>query len=160
MKKGILFSVFAALMLCFVGCSKDDEKTNTNNGNGNDNTNYSQMIIGSWHIIDVTINGEPSEHGNMNLVFNAGGSGMFVDNGVTENNDFTWSISGNVVTVNPRRGTFVATIVSMTQGECTFKSNTVPGSGEDLGEVIIRMKKENPDNPQPEPENNLMGTTW
>ena len=162
--KKIMMAMFVmACMGMTVSCNKDNENDN-GNGNGNGN-NYNTMLVGTWQIDRLTYNGQDMSQmmPNIQLSFNANGTGMMSDNGVTENNGFNWVINGNVITVTPHHGQYTFTIISMTSTECTFTGDYLEMAGVELsGNIEIHMVKVNGgDNPDPGPvTGSLEGTQW
>lgn len=143
MKKGIFLTLATALMLCFAACQKDDAEPEGNNSNGNENT-YSQLVVGTWLVDNMTIDGEPRTPQNLQFTFNAGGTGLMNDNGVTENNEFSWNINGSSITITPHGGNnYVYTINTLTATECSFSGTVVPGT-DMTGNVSIHMVKYTP----------------
>lgn len=158
--KKIMMAMFVmACMGLTVSCEKDN-----NNGQqgGGDSGNYSTLILGTWQVDRMSYNGMSisgeqliAMMGNIQLTFNAGGTGLLNHNGETQNNDFRWSISGNTLTVTPHNDTTInVTIVQMTSTECTWTASDIEMMGQEMeGQVEIHMVKvgDNP-NPQPDPQ--------
>ncbi|MGX8713079.1 MAG: lipocalin family protein [bacterium] len=120
--------------------------TLTRIGGGGDNNNYSTLIVGTWQTTQTIVNGHDvtAEVGNVELTFTADGRGLLNDHGETENNGFSWSISGNTITIDPDRdppATF--TILNLDGNTCTFTGTRMPGSDEDFDEIRITMTKVN-----------------
>lgn len=165
MKKGFLFTMFAALALCFtVACTDENEGGDNNGGNNGGGNDYATLIVGTWQVDNMTVDGNDMTPQNVRFTFNTGGTGLLNDNGVTENNEFSWSISDNQITIQPRHGTMTYTIVSLTQTSCTFTGTVVPGTDIE-GDVSVHMTKvnggDNPDpGPGPNPANFPEGTMW
>ena len=67
--------------------------------------------------------------------------GYVSDNGETENNDFTWSVKGDQLTIVQRHGELIFTIKNLTSTECTFAGRTIPGQEGDMGDVEIHITK-------------------
>ena len=103
---------------------------------------YSTLILGSWQVTTALFNGQDmaGAMGSLILSFNAGGTGLINHNGVTENNDFGWSISGNTITITPHGGSFHYTIVTLDATTCNFTGTVFPIT-EQQGEVDITMSK-------------------
>ncbi len=161
MKKGLFFSLAAALMLCFGACNPDDNE-NTNNGNGNGENNNS--LVGSWQVDNMTYNGQEMTPPDMVLVMNANGTGDVLHNGQSENDNFTWSVNGNVLTVHPNGGgEYSFTIVSISATEASLNGNVVPGT-DMQGDVTMHLTKVNGgggDNPPDPPTGDFpAGTIW
>lgn len=164
MKKGFFFTLAAALMLCFTACDPDNPTPdNPGGGGGGNNNNYSQLIVGTWQVDNMTVDGRVMTPENLKLVFNANGTGVLNDNGVTENNEFSWSLDGTTMTIQPRNGSATYTIVSLDDHACQFTGNVVPGT-DMQGDVSIHMTKvqgggDNP-GPGPNPADFPEGTKW
>lgn len=133
---------------------------------GPDN-NYSTLIVGTWQVTQTIVNGQDvtEQSGNVQLSFTANGRGLLNHNGETQNNDYSWSINGSTISINPDHGSPATfTIVSLDGQTCTFTGSRMPGVEQDLGEVRITMVKinnPNPDpNPDPTPIATLVGTNW
>ncbi|KWW30509.1 MAG: hypothetical protein AUK63_955 [bacterium P3] len=111
-------------------------------GNNDDENIYAQMLPGTWLMDNVTFNGTDMTPENAQLIFNTDGTGLFNDNGETENNQFSWSLNGNTISVTPRNGrTLAYTIDNMTNTECTFHGSVAPGHDDMQGDVVIHMVK-------------------
>ena len=133
-----------------------------NPGPNPDDNNYSTLILGNWQITTAMLDGQDlaGQMGSLILSFYAGGTGLINHDGVTENNDFGWSISGNTITITPRGGSYQYTITSLNETTCTFTGNVFPVTGQQ-GNVSITMTKVNGDNPDPGPvTGSLEGTMW
>ena len=87
----------------------------------------------------MTVNGQNMTPENMLFIMNEDGTGLANDNGVTENNGFTWGVDGNKLTITPRSGAhFVYTVNSLTENECTFSGTIVPMT--DIpGDVVVHL---------------------
>ncbi len=133
----VIFCFIAAMTLCASACENDNEGDGTNN-----ESSYNEMIVGTWLVDNVSFNGESMTPENMLIIMNSDGSGLFNDNGVTENNEFTWSITGDQLTIVHRTGSPVYTINSLTDSECTITGNTIPGQDEMTGDVVMHMTKQ------------------
>ena len=132
----------AYLAFCFVAlgsfcpamCSDDNE-----DGDGNNSSTYtSDMIVGTWRVENMTVNGEDNTPENMLFIMNEGGTGVADDGGNPENNDFTWSLDGDQLTIVPRHGQYVYTINSLTENECTFSGDNVP-MADIAGDVVVHL---------------------
>lgn len=127
MKKTINFILCLVAMatFCAAGCEKDNDGGNNSNNNGN---GYSaDMFVGTWRVDNMTVNGENMTPENMLFTMNEDGTGLANDNGVTENNGFAWSVSGDQLTITPRSGiNYVYTVNKLTETECTFSGTNVP----------------------------------
>ena len=139
MKKVFSILMVAFAMTMMVAC--DDEGNGPDNGGGNGGGNgYSvEMFVGTWQVENMTVNGQDMTPQNMLFTMNEDGTGLANDNGVTENNDFTWSVDGDQLTITPRSGThFVYTVNSLTENECTFSGTYVPMT--DIpGDVVVHL---------------------
>lgn len=124
----------AFAMTAMVACG---EKDNDDNNSGD---SYSaEMFVGTWQIESMTVNGQNMTPENMLFIMNEDGTGLANDNGVTENNGFTWGVDGNKLTITPRSGDhFVYTVNSLTENECTFSGTIVPMT--DIpGDVVVHL---------------------
>ena len=158
--KKILFTLAAGLMLCFAACQKDDAEPEGNNSNGTGNT-YSQLVVGTWLVDNMTIDGEPRTPQNLQFTFNTGGTGLMNDNGVTENNEFNWSINGSSITITPHGGNnYVYTINTLTATECSFSGTVVPGTDIEGSVTIHMVKHQGGGNPGGDTEAFPAGTRW
>ncbi|MBO7489503.1 MAG: lipocalin family protein [Bacteroidales bacterium] len=141
MKKSInLILCFVALAtFCAASCEKDNEGDNNSN-NGNNGNGYSaQMFVGTWRVDNMTVNGENNTPENMLFIMNEDGTGLANDNGVTENNGFTWSVSGDQLTITPRSGVhYVYTVNNLSESECTFSGTNVP-MADIPGNVVVHL---------------------
>ena len=162
MKKSFLFALFAAIALTFAACDPEDDNRG-NNGNNDDN-NYATLIVGTWQVDNMTVDGENMTPQNMRLSFDANGRGLMNDNGETQNNDFGWSISGNIITITPHHGQFSFTITSLTSTECAFNGTSMEMDGHEItGDIRFHMTKVNGggDDPNPpDPAYFPAGTQW
>ena len=124
---------------CAASCEKENPPENNNGGNGNNSGYTSEMVVGTWRVVDLTFNGEPiQDFGEILLIMNEDGSGIFNDNGVTENNGFTWTLSGDQLTIVERHGEHHYTINSLTEDECTFTGDAIPGN-DMTGNAVIHI---------------------
>lgn len=123
MKKLFSILMVAFAMTALVGCEPENESPdNPSNGNSG-----AEMFVGTWRVEKMTVNGQDMTPQNMLFTMNEDGTGLANDNGLTENNGFTWSVEGDQLTITPRSGThFVYTVNSLTENECTFSGNYVP----------------------------------
>ena len=136
MKKNFFTMIcFVAMGLCcLTGCEKDNDNNGGNNG-GN-NSPYSQMLVGTWRVTAVAVDGVNQQAPqNMLITMDANGTGLMNDNGEIENNGFTWSVSGNQLTITPRHGELTFNIVIAEQDTWTIE-----GYGEMAGmEGFLRI---------------------
>ena len=135
------------LILCFVSmasfctesCEKDNEGENNGNNGNNGNSYTAEMFIGAWRVDNMTVDGRDMTPENMLFIMDEGGNGLANDNGVTENNEFTWSVSGDQLTITPRSGThFVYTVNDLSATECTFSGTNVP-MADIPGNVVVHL---------------------
>lgn len=156
MKKGIFFSLAAALMMCFAACTPDNPEPTTP---GN---NESNSLVGNWKVDNMTYNGQEMTPPDMVLVMNANGTGDVLHNGQSENDNFTWSVNGNVLTVHPNGGgEYSFTIVSISATEASLNGNVVPGT-DMQGDVTMHLTKVNGgggDNPPDPPTGDFPART-
>ena len=159
MKKGLFFTLAAALMMCFAACTPDNPEPTTP---GN---NESNSLVGNWKVDNMTYNGTDVTPQDMVLVMNANGTGDVLHNGQSENDNFTWSVNGNVLTVHPNGGgEYSFTIVSISATEASLTGNVIPGT-DMQGDVTMHLTKvngggDNPGPDDPNPDNFLAGTIW
>ena len=134
MKKVFSILMVAFAMTAMVACSEKD-----NDGNNSGDSYSAEMFVGTWQIESMTVNGQNMTPENMLFIMNEDGTGLANDNGVTENNGFTWGVDGNKLTITPRSGAhFVYTVNSLTENECTFSGTIVPMT--DIpGDVVVHL---------------------
>lgn len=133
-----------------------------------DTNDYNTLILGTWQVDHMTYNGvdvtSQMLHRTVKLSFYQGGTGLLNDNGETQNNDFSWVITGNTITVTEHGHSMNFTINSLTSTECTFTGTNMEMDGEMLeGDITIHMTKDNGSNPGPGPEpinGSLAGSSW
>ena len=137
MKKVFSILMVAFAMTVLVGC-EPESPDNPSNGNSG-----AEMFVGTWQVEKMTVNGQDMTPQNMLFTMNEDGTGLANDNGVTENNGFSWSVEGDQLTITPRSGThFVYTVNSLTENECTFSGNNVPMT--DIpGNVVVHLVRAN-----------------
>ncbi|MBP5548685.1 MAG: lipocalin family protein [Bacteroidales bacterium] len=141
--KKILYFIFCFVALgCFCSAMCSDDNDGENNGNNGNNGGYSaEMFVGTWLVENMTVDGENMTPQNMLFIMNEDGTGLANDNGVTENNGFAWSISGDQLTITPRSGTnYVYTVNSLTENECTFSGTNVP-MADFPGNVVVHLTR-------------------
>lgn len=134
-----------------------------------DTNSYNTLILGTWQVDHMTYNGvdvtSQMLHGTVKLSFYQGGTGLLNDNGETQNNNFSWVITGNIITITEHSHTMNFTINSLTATECTFTGTNMEMDGEMLeGDITIHMTKTG-DTPTPGPNpdpvtGELTGTSW
>lgn len=134
MKKVFSILMVAFAMTAMVACGEKD-----NDGNNSGDSYSTEMFVGTWQIESMTVNGQNMTPENMLFIMNEDGTGLANDNGVTENNGFTWGVDGNKLTITPRSGDhFVYTVNSLTENECTFSGTIVPMT--DIpGDVVVHL---------------------
>ena len=134
MKKVFSILMVAFAMTAMVACGEKD-----NDGNNSGDSYSAEMFVGTWQIESMTVNGQNITPENMLFIMNEDGTGLANDNGVTENNGFTWGVDGNKLTITPRSGAhFVYTVNSLTENECTFSGTIVPMT--DIpGDVVVHL---------------------
>lgn len=134
MKKVFSILMVAFAMTAMVACGEKD-----NDGNNSGDSYSAEMFVGTWQIERMTVNGQNMTPENMLFIMNEDGTGLANDNGVTENNGFTWGVDGNKLTITPRSGDhFVYTVNSLTENECTFSGTIVPMT--DIpGDVVVHL---------------------
>lgn len=134
-----------------------------------DTNSYNTLILGTWQVDHMTYNGvdvtSQMLHGTVKLSFYQGGTGLLNDNGETQNNNFSWVITGNTITVTEHGHSMNFTINSLTSSECTFTGTNMEMDGEMLeGDITIHMTKTgDTPNPGPNPDpvtGELTGTSW
>ncbi len=132
----------AFAMTAMVACGEKDDTTDNGGGNNGGNGFNAEMFVGTWRVESMTVNGQDMTPENMLFTMNEDGTGLANDNGVTENNGFTWSVDGNQLTITPRSGDhFVYTVNSLTENECTFSGSIVPMT--DIpGDVVVHLVRE------------------
>ena len=141
MKKTInLILCFVAMAsFCAASCEKDNEGENNGNNGNNGNSYTAEMFIGAWRVDNMTVDGRDMTPENMLFIMDEGATGLANDNGVTENNEFTWSVSGDQLTITPRSGThFVYTVNDLSATECTFSGTNVP-MADIPGNVVVHL---------------------
>ena len=142
---------FTALLLAvtfgFTACDKDEPSNGNGNGNGNGSGNtYSKMIVGTWHVTNLTFNGQDMTPQNLLIVFNNNGTGLLNDNGETENNNFKWEINMEEeqpqLIIMPGDKKIKYKIESMTAANAVISGNTIPGMDNMQGEVSMSLEKQ------------------
>lgn len=134
MKKVFSILMVAFAMTMMVACGEEENEPN----NGGDGYTV-EMFVGTWKVEKMTVDGQNMTPENMLFTMNEDGTGLANDNGETENNDFTWSVDGDQLTITPRSGVhFTYTVNSLTENECTFSGNNVPMT--DIpGAVVVHL---------------------
>ena len=161
MKKIFSIIAMAALMLSFAACTEKEDQPDQGGQNGN-NTNAT-MLVGNWLVDQLTYNGQqlPMQD-EMTIVMNANGTGEILENGQSHNNNFTWSVSENILTVTPGEESYTFTISGLTATECTLHGDVIPAT-DMRGDVVMHMTKQNGQpgpGPEPNPEDFPAGTAW
>lgn len=100
-KTGLLLFAFAAMVIAFSGCSKDDDDKFD--------------IVGTWNIDkaevymgDMLIDADVDDG---TVTFNSNGTGSATDSDGTDT--FNWSLSGNKLTISDDEETTVMTLTTM-----------------------------------------------
>lgn len=146
MKKSILsLCLLAILSFSFTACDKEDENNNTNTNTSQ--TSYSDMIVGNWKVDNVSITNagttqELSPESLLIFMYD-NGTGLISDNGVTENNDFTWTISDKTLTITHRHGQLSYTITNITSNEATFEGTVLPVTEIPAERVVVHLTRIN-----------------
>lgn len=141
--KKIMMALCAfALLGMTTACSKDDDK---NNGSG-DTHGYGTLLVGTWQVDKMLYNGEDVTsymlRGTVKLNFYQGGTGLVNDNGETQNNEFSWVINGDDITITEHDISMTFTINSLTATECTFSGTNLEMDGHMFeGEITVHMTK-------------------
>ncbi|MBQ8703581.1 MAG: lipocalin family protein [Bacteroidales bacterium] len=140
MKKVLSILMVAFAMTAMVACDDKDNDTDNPGGGSCDGNGFStEMFVGTWRVENMTVNGQNMTPGNMLFTMNEDGTGLANDNGVVENNEFTWSVDGDQLTITPRSGVhFVYTVNSLTENECTFSGTNVP-MADIPGDVVVHL---------------------
>jgi hypothetical protein len=103
-----------------------------------ENINMS-LIYGSWVSTSHVINGVTTTTPTIGLSFNHDGTGMLSDNGVTENNGYNFTISGNTIIVKPihvqEEVSFTYTITALTSNSAVITGNYMPGSDSEISYI-------------------------
>ena len=139
MKKhfSMILCLVAMAMFGLSSCEKD------NNGDNNNNTNQTthDMVVGTWLVDNVKVDGNDMTPQNLKIIMNADGTGTLDENGVTENNEFTWSVEGNTLTIVHKHGSPKYDISYLTENECTLTGNTIPGFDSEIGAVVMHLTR-------------------
>lgn len=129
----LIFSFITLGFLCAASCEKEDDNTPDDNINA-------EMIVGAWQVDMVTFNGEQVTPENMLIIMHDDGSGMININGVVENNDFTWVLNGDKLTINHHNGQAEYTIKDMTENDCSLVGTTIPAT-DMVGDVTMHLQR-------------------
>ena len=142
----IMMAMFALAFIGMTVACTDKEDDNGGNNNANDPNGYSAKLVGTWKIDQLSSNGQDMTEylPNIKLSFSANGQGMMDDDGETQNNDFTWEINGEIITVKTHNTTMNFTISSLTDNQCTFRGDFMEIDGNQLQNVVIHMTKVTP----------------
>jgi hypothetical protein len=95
---------------------------------GSDTAHYAQLLVGNWQATKHIVDGVETEH-PMDLYFYSNGSGIVSDNGVTEHNNFTYTLNGNVISVIPTYGnvgTITYTIITLDSTNMVLSGQSMP----------------------------------
>ena len=138
MKKVFSILMVAFAMTVLVGC-EPESPDNPSTGNSG-----AEMFVGTWHVEKMTVNGQYMTPQNVLFTMNEDGTGLANDNGVTENNGFSWSVEGDQLTITPQSGTHcVYTVNSLTENECTFSGNYILMTDIPAGNVVVHLVRAN-----------------
>lgn len=138
MKNIFRFMVVAVLFVLFAACT---EKQVEPDDGGNTNNN-STLLIGTWRVDLMSIDGQDMTPPNMQLSFYENGSGLMNDGGATEHNDFTWAINGNVIDITTNNHQFSFIIDNLTATECAFHGSYIEFDGNDInGDIRFHLTK-------------------
>lgn len=136
-----ILCLVAIATFCAAGCEKDNDGGDNGNNGNNGNSYSAEMFVGTWRVDNMTVNGENRTPENMLFIMDADGTGLANDNGVTENNGFAWSVSGDQLTIIPRSGvSYIYTVNSLTETECTFSGTNVP-MADVPGDVVVHLTR-------------------
>lgn len=118
------FTVLFALAAC---TEKDNNEQTQNNGNNNGNGggNYSSLILGTWRVDQMSVDGQNMTPEYMTLSFYENGSGLMDDGDASHHNDFRWAISGNNTTVSTDNHEFLFIIDELDATGCRFHTTYV-----------------------------------
>lgn len=88
------------------------------------------LIYGSWVSTSHVINGVTATTPTIGLSFNHDGTGILSDDGVTENNEYHFTISGNKIIVAPDHGvgSFTYVFTSLTATSFVITGSDLPGT--------------------------------
>lgn len=158
--KNVMRILCAAMLLVSFAACTEKENGNDNPGGGSDN-NTSALILGTWRVDQMSVDGRDMTPEHMTLSFYEGGHGLMNDGGVTEHNDFTWSFSGDVISINTGHSTFTFTIDNLTATECSFHGDFIEFGGQEItGDLRFHMTKTNGgDNPGDTPDLGDLGVS-
>ena len=132
----------AATMTIFSACGEKENTPDNGGGNNGGNSYSAEMFVGTWRVDNMTVNGQNMTPENMLFIMYEDGTGLANDNGVTENNGFSWSVEDNNLTITPRSGEhYVYTVNSLTENECTFSGSNVP-MADIPGDVEVHLVRE------------------
>lgn len=136
MKKTVsaLLCLVAMATFGLASCEKDNDTDNSTD------TTTKDLVVGTWQVDNMTLNGEQMTPENMLIIMNDNGTGLINDNGETENNDFRWTVEGKTLTITPHpyNHTYTYTLDNLTETECTFSGDNVP-LADISGAVVVHM---------------------
>ncbi|MBW1296093.1 lipocalin family protein [Aquimarina litoralis] len=126
MKKSILTSLMAVIILFNSSCDSDDDVIVI------DPVNFETLIIGKWVLTSSTENGEPDSLDSCDLMdyyeFNADNTASYVEHGDTNgvtcqsfDNSGSWSIEGNILTTVLAGASEEETILGLTETTLTLE---------------------------------------
>ena len=118
------FTLVFALAAC---TEKDNNEQTQNNGNNNGNGggNYSSLILGTWRVDQMSVDGQNMTPEYMTLSFYENGTGLMDDGDASHHNDFRWAISGNNTTVSTDNHEFLFIIDELDATGCRFHTTYV-----------------------------------
>lgn len=136
----------AMLLLSFAACTDKDNENDNNRQN--DNNNYSTLLLGTWQVDRMTVNGEDNTPQNMKISFYENGRGLMNDGGETDHNDFSWVINDKNIKVTTDHDQFNFTIDNLNANECDFHGNYIKLDDQEInGDIRFHLVKSNGDIP-------------
>ena len=127
--KNILKALCAfTLVFALAACTEKDnngQTQNNGNNNGNGGSNYSSLILGTWRVDQMSVDGQDMTPEYMTLSFYENGSGLMDDGDASHHNDFRWAISGNNTTVSTDNHEFLFIIDELDATGCRFHTTYV-----------------------------------
>lgn len=125
----LMLCLFAVATFGLVSCGDDKEENNTNK----------DMIVGNWQVDSMTLDGQAVNLGVFIIIMNEDGTGLLNNNGETENNQFTWNVNGNSLTIHHHHGDATYNIDKLSETEATLSGNTIPGMDGVQGSVVFNL---------------------
>lgn len=157
MKKILRFLCALTLVMSFAACTEKETENNDNKPDG-DNNNYSTLLVGTWQVERMTVDGQNMTPPNMTLAFYNNGRGLMSDGGPDENNDFGWVINGNSIKISTHNHDFTFTIDYIDDSICDFHGDYIEFDGRDIrGDIRFHIVKSNGDNPGGDPNPGDLG---